>query len=224
MGVNKKSKLVTKLIKKHVFIDANIWLSLYSSSLLKESEPDKLNTIKKRLQESPKVNLIITSHLKDEFYRNREDEILRQASKPELQLLSQLGGLKDVDVEIPSWAAPEDKKKLSEEVDKLRKELGALQKQVKISKKALDTAQSNYVSRFYNENTPADKAIESIFANPIPINKSTMEKAYMRFRAGNPPRKNNQGNMGDSIHWESLLAIVPNDEDLYITRISKLTS
>ena len=67
---------------------------------------------------------------------------------------------------------------------------------------------------------PADETITQIFETVglIPC-QDYVDKAYMRYRIGNPPGKDNK--YGDAINWECLLANVPNGEDLYFISADK---
>lgn len=67
---------------------------------------------------------------------------------------------------------------------------------------------------------PADETIMQIFETVelIPC-QDYVDKAYMRYRIGNPPGKDNK--YGDAINWECLLANVPNGEDLYFISADK---
>ena len=53
----------------------------------------------------------------------------------------------------------------------------------------------------------------------IPCTEEVIRSAELRFKAGNPPGKDNK--LGDAINWECLLANVPNGEDLYFISSDK---
>lgn len=67
---------------------------------------------------------------------------------------------------------------------------------------------------------PADETIRLLFraVDLIPCD-SFIEKAYTRYRIGNPPGKDNK--YGDAINWECLLSRIPDGEDLYFISADK---
>lgn len=67
---------------------------------------------------------------------------------------------------------------------------------------------------------PADNTIKILLENVgcIPCD-SYVDKAYSRYKKGNPPGKNNK--YGDAINWECLINVVPSGEDLFFISADK---
>lgn len=71
-----------------------------------------------------------------------------------------------------------------------------------------------------NHSLPADTTIQAFFNLSGLIEcDEYVERAYTRYRIGNPPGKDNK--YGDAINWECLLATVPDEEDLYFISVDK---
>lgn len=176
---------------KNLFIDTNIWLSLYYFTNDDLSQFEKL---KKMLNTS--INLIVPQQVADEITRNREAK-LRDA-------------LRDFDFKSPKYPAfckgYKDYEKLSKDISDLAKRF--LQWKTEIN------------SDIQSQNLPADKTIQSFFnsISLIPCN-GYIEKAYNRYRIGNPPGKDNK--YGDAINWECLLDKVADGEDLHFISADK---
>jgi hypothetical protein len=170
---------------KYVFIDTNIWLSLYQFTNDDLSQFEKLKAM---LGKS--IELIVPQQVSDEIIRNRESKIS--------------DALRDFDLKEPKYPAF---CKGYDEFDTLRKDLSSIEKMFKDFKKKI---QSDVMS----EELPADNTIHSFFSLiELKPCDSYVEKAYHRYRIGNPPGKDNK--YGDAINWECLLETVPNGRDLY---------
>lgn len=176
---------------KNVFIDTNIWLSLYHFTNDDLSQFEKL---KKMIGDS--INLIVPQQVYDEIIRNREVKIL--------------DALNNFKINKPSYPAF---CKGYEEFEKLNKDISSVVNRFEAFKKKIK-------SQINTKELPADKILH-IFFNDIEKNpcESYIEKAYNRYRIGNPPGKDNK--YGDAINWECLLDIIPEGQDLYFISADK---
>lgn len=171
---------------KNVFIDSNIWLSLYHFT------DTDLEQFKKLVEyiDNKSISIICTSQVYDEIQRNRENKLkdsLKQFSFNEPNYPVFVKGYEKYQ------ALKEDFKSISTRFKELNNEINK------------DLAEKNL---------PADRAIKELF-DKITIHPSDefIEAGYQRYRKGNPPGKNNS--YGDAINWEALLSIVPDKEDVY---------
>lgn len=170
---------------KYVFIDTNIWLSLYHFS---NDSLNKFEELKDYLGKS--IKLIIPKQVYNEIIRNREAKIE--------------DALKNFEFKIPKF--PEFCKGY-EEYAQLKNEIDSTAKRFKKYKVTIDTD-------IECEELPADKTLRTFFsATELYPCDDYVEKAYHRYRIGNPPGKDNK--YGDAINWECLLDVVPENEDLY---------
>lgn len=176
---------------KNVFIDTNIWLSLYHFTNDDLSQFEKL---KDMLNNS--INLIVPQQVYDEILRNRETKIL--------------DALKSLEIQNPKYPVfckgYDDYEELKTDIDSIVKKFKEFKKKVEAD--------------IISENLPADNTLSSFFSV---IEKkpcaSYINKAYDRYRIGNPPGKDNK--YGDAINWECLLDVVPNGHDLYFISADK---
>lgn len=176
---------------KNVFIDTNIWLSLYHFTNDDLSQFEKL---KKMIGDS--INLIVPQQVYDEIIRNREAKIL--------------DALNNFKINKPSYPAF---CKGYEEFEKLNSDISSVVNRFEAFKKKIK-------SQINTKELPADKILHIFFSdiekNPC---EAYIEKAYNRYRIGNPPGKDNK--YGDAINWECLLDIIPEGEDLYFISADK---
>jgi predicted nucleic acid-binding protein len=162
-----------------IFIDTNILLELF-----KLSGPD-LDELKKvlKLSEKQKIEILISSQIEDEFWRNREN-VIADAMKnlKETKIVSKL----------PNIARGyETYKNLKNTIDTFNK----------LSKQLEDEVQADI-----SENKlKADELIKNLFESnkPQSIDSTILSKAQYRMSIGNPPGK--KGSLGDAINWEWLL-------------------
>lgn len=176
---------------KNVFIDTNIWLSLYHFT---NDDLSQFERFKNMINQN--INLIVPQQVYDEITRNRENKIL--------------DALKSFDLKIPK--APvfckgyDDYKELKEDLTSVKEKFDKFKKEIE--------------KDIINEELPADKVLKSFFdiVELIPCDKY-VEKAYNRYKIGNPPGKNNS--YGDAINWECLLDNINNGEDLYLISSDK---
>ncbi|WP_308512610.1 PIN domain-containing protein [uncultured Veillonella sp.] len=176
---------------KNVFIDTNIWLSLYHFTNDDLSQFEKL---KDMLNTS--INLIVPQQVSNEILRNRESKIK--------------DALKSFDMTKPKYPVF---CKAYEEFEQLNKDITTVVNRFKEFRK-------NIESQIISNELPADKTLSSFFS-VIEIIPSDIyiEKAYNRYRIGNPPGKDNK--YGDAINWECLLDKVTPNEDLYFISADK---
>lgn len=177
----------------HVFLDSNIWLSLYHYS------NNDLKQIRKLVEmvdgDKKRVRLYISQQVKDEVLRNRDSKISDAIKKFEENFPKQI-------------SFPNILKGYSEEnkVKDLHKEL--IDNKTKlIEKLTADLA---------NMRTTTDKIIKGFFENEKDfqhISEEILMRAKLRMEKGNPPGKG--GSFGDAINWEWLLEVFPRGEDLY---------
>lgn len=166
-----------------IFIDTNILLELF-----KLSGPD-LDELKKvlKLSEKQKIEILISSQIEDEFWRNREN-VIADAIKnlKETKIVSKL----------PNIVRGYDTyKSLKNTIDTFNK----------LSKKLEDEVQADI-----SENKlKADELIKDLFKKnkPQEINQELIAKAQYRMNVGNPPGK--KGTLGDAINWEWLITQKP---------------
>lgn len=176
---------------KNLFIDTNIWLSLYHFTNDDLSQFEKLQGM---LGKS--INLLVPQQVFDEILRNRETK-LKDA-------------LKDFEFKSPKYPA----------FCKGYKEYEQLSKDISKHAKRFSEWKSLIDLDIQNQDLPADKTIQTLFSSVslIPCD-CYIEKAYNRYRIGNPPGKDNK--YGDAINWECLLDCVTNGEDLYFISADK---
>lgn len=176
---------------KNVFIDTNIWLSLYHFTNDDLSQFEKL---KDMLNIS--INLIVPQQVKNEILRNREAKVL--------------DALKSFDMKKPKYPVF---CKAYEDFDQLNKDITSVISRFKEFRK-------NIESQIISNELPADKTLRSFFSviETIPSD-IYIENAYNRYRIGNPPGKDNK--YGDAINWECLLDTVTPNEDLYFISADK---
>lgn len=176
---------------KNLFIDSNIWLSLYHFT---NDDLVQFSKLKDMMDKS--IRLFVPQQVYDEITRNREAK-LKDA-------------LKSFDIKAPHFPAF---CKGYTEFEPTTQAYKDLIQQVAAWKRKID-------GDIQNRCLPADIAISEILSSVelIPCEKY-IEKAYMRYKVGNPPWKDNK--YGDAINWECLLDTVPNGEDLYFISADK---
>lgn len=176
---------------KHLFIDTNIWLSLYyftNDDLTKfEKLKDYLNT---------SICLYFTEQVKEEIFRNREAKIKEALKSFDMKPL-----------QYPSFSKGFD---IYEEFSSnYQNVLNTFKKW----RKDIDEC-------ILNNTLPADNTIITILEHVTCIScDDYVDKAYRRYKKGNPPGKDNK--YGDAINWECLLDLVPNGEDLFFISADK---
>jgi hypothetical protein len=171
---------------KNVFIDSNIWLSLYAFS------NDDLNQFMKLSDLVGKdICIILPEQVRDEVRRNRETKIKEVMSK-----------FKDWKLDIPNIC------KGYPQYFEFAKTVNALkithQDFIKQIEKDIESKELH-----------ADKAIQTIMGQStfIPRSNEIVDLAVLRYNIGNPPGKEHK--YGDAINWLSLLLQIPKGEDLF---------
>lgn len=174
----------------NIFIDTNVLLDFYR---LSGGDLDELRRVAK-LSENGKITLLLSEYLKDEFYRNREGVIsiaINQFSKSRTELY--LPNL------VRVYPDSEELKKVTDEFKKHMKSLTeSLLEDIRKSSLKADSV----ISEVFNSTESTDVSSEIIQRG---ITRSTLSQ---------PPGK--KDSCGDSIHWEWLLEIVPDGQDLTI--------
>lgn len=172
----------------HLYIDTNIFLSLYHFTSDQLEELDKLRTLLKQ----KKARLYLPEQTKTEFRRNRENKIADALRRLREQKVS---------LQFPQFCRdyPEFKK--------LRQLEGEMNKR-------LASLEASVVADIAETQLAADVAIAELFksASPIATTPEIVERARRRADIGDPPGK--AGSLGDAIIWESLLATIESKEDL----------
>lgn len=177
---------------KNLFIDSNIWLSLFHYS---SDDLEQFSKLKNLL--GTQIQLYITEQVYNEVYRNRENKIKDALDKFE-----------KFDLTFPVFFKNYD------EYDEFRKKYDEL----KGTHKSWLKKVKNDIA---NRNTPADNVISGFFSvvSIIPTTQEIIQKGVTRYDIGNPPGKDKK--YGDAINWETLLMNVPNGEDLYFISSDK---
>lgn len=170
---------------KNLFIDSNIWLSLYHFT---NDDLAQFEKLKKQIGEN--INLYITQQIVDEVKRNREAKLIDALKSFEVKSFQYPVFCKGYDEYEP----------FSSDYKDIICRFNAWRKQIEEDIK--------------NQCLPADKTINRFFDSANIISTNSFENsAYMRYLRGNPPGKDNK--YGDAINWEILLGTVPDGEDLY---------
>lgn len=182
----------------YLFIDTNIWLSLFH---LSENDWEQFSTLENVL--SDEIKLLIPKQVVDEFYRNRDSKIADALSKFKL-----------IKLQTPNII------KQHEEYD----ELYNLQKE--FSRK-FEKIKDSVIQDIKDRNTKADKLISKFFESATEVPEESVLKARLRYIKGNPPGKNNSYGdainwefLLKEVPDDTPLFIITDDKDYY----SKLTN
>lgn len=174
---------------KNLFIDANIWLSLYDYT---NDTLDKFESLNGFLSNG--IKLFVSEQVYNEVLRNRDGRI-----KEAWNRFSQ----KSFHVNAPTFCQdyPEYK---------------AFQKKNNELEKQYNTLKEKIENDIQTHSLKADKLLSDLFngIERIKSSEDTIKKAEFRYKSGNPPGKD--GSIGDAINWELLLQSVPDGEDLYL--------
>ncbi|QJP98683.1 hypothetical protein C798_00085 [Herbaspirillum rubrisubalbicans Os34] len=174
----------------HVFVDTNVYLSLYHFS---NDDVPSLAALKEKI-EARQVVLHLPQQVVNEWYRNRE---------------------------VKLKAAAEDFSRTAFQVQIPRHMAGLAMAQqftdaVAQAKRAREVliAEATAAARTYS--LAVDEAVLALFDNAESHAEDDDIFALARMRAdkGNPPGK--PGSVGDQYNWETLLAKVPDESDLYV--------
>jgi predicted nucleic acid-binding protein len=174
----------------HLFLDTNTYLGFFR---LSDDDLEQLKKLSDRVG-SGETTLYVTEQVRAEFMRHREgaiDEALDTVRKVRLPsqfapLVRALDGYEDV------------RTALDDAEEKLRK----------LKEDALKAVEDGSLH--------ADELINDLFARgkSVALTDAIFVAAKRRVTLGNPPGKT--GSYGDAINWESLLAEVPNRENLVL--------
>lgn len=171
---------------KNLFIDANVWLSLFHFS---SDDLEQFSKLQALIGED--IVLYIPEQISHEVYRNRENKIKDALDKFE-----------KFSLQFPAFS------KSYPEYEAFAKDYGSLKIR---HKEWLQKLKSDIVE----QSLSADIVIRDFFDSIdfIPTTDEVVQKAIHRYNIGNPPGKDNK--YGDAINWETLLTAVPNGEDLF---------
>ncbi len=177
---------------KNLFIDANIWLSLFHYT---NDDLEQFGKLRGLI--GTDIRLIVPEQIYNEVYRNRENKIkdaLNQFEKFNLRFPAFFKNYNEY--EEFSRKYTELKAAHTEWLRKVKKDIA-------------------------DQKSPADIALKEFFDGIefIPSSPELVQKAVLRFNIGNPPGKDRK--YGDAINWETLLESVPNGEDLFFLSADK---
>lgn len=173
---------------KNLFIDSNIWLSLYHFS---NNDLNQFSKLQNHLGKN--IKLWIPQQVVNEVLRNRDVKI-----KDALSLFKDWKK-----PQLPNFCRGyEECKVFLECSDSLEQCHKNWMKKILVD--------------IHNQTLPADKVIGELFASVQTIDcpEQIIRAADLRYNMGNPPGKD--GKLGDAINWECLLANIPQSEDLYV--------
>ena len=176
----------------NLFIDAQIWLSIYDFSSDNHEQFSKLYDL---IEEDIKVYL--PEQTVEEVKRNRENKIS-----------TALNQFNKINIQIPNLCKGYDEyKSFQELVDHLQIMHKDLLKKIE--------------EDIMNRNLFADTILDKIFSkiSVLPRTDIVLQKAYWRYNMGNPPGKDRS--YGDAINWEILLDNVPFGEDIFFVSSDK---
>ncbi len=171
---------------KNLFLDSNIWLSLYHFS---NDDLEQFMKLKKQIGKTIKLFIPMQTH--DEVYRNRDAKVLDSLKR-----------FREFTISFPTFTKSY---RVYKDFYKQYMEL-----------KAVHTKWLKKIETDIRELTlPADKAIKDFFTEETlyPCDDTVIKKGKQRYDIGNPPGKD--GKYGDAINWECLLENIPDGEDLY---------
>lgn len=179
----------------HLFLDTNTYLGFYKLSGDDLGELEKLVVAVR----SGKTVLYLTTQVRDEFRRNRARTIRESLKYVE-------------DSRLPS-SFP----RLLANLDGYTELREALAEYERRRAALLDDAKE----QARDGDLQADKLISELLplATAIPPSEEILARATARHALGNPPGK--KDSLGDAVNWESLLAGVPDGEDLIMVTADK---
>lgn len=172
----------------NLFLDTNIWLGLYHAP---QEELGELSRLSAWIDDG-RITLYLTEQVVDELERNREKVVAE--------------GVREL-LEDP-FAEP------LPAIGRGYPEHGEVEEAIRGYQEAKARLVERLVADTAARNLPADRAVADFFpkARLLAVTDEIFERARRRFDRGNPPGK--EGSYGDALHWECLLAGVPDGEDL----------
>ena len=178
----------------NVFIDSNIWLSLYHFTNDDLKQFKKLNEL---VESQNGIKLFLPQQLYDEVLRNRDAKIKEAFTQ-----------FSSFTLTFPAFCKEyREYRSFSRDYTSLRER----------HKKWCEKIKKDFQKR----KLPVDEVLSDFFKPDriIECSDELIERAEIRYRRGNPPGKNNS--IGDAINWECLLEKVPDKEDLYLISADK---
>jgi hypothetical protein len=174
----------------HLFLDTNIYLAFYK---LSDDDLDELEKLAVTVRSGTTV-LYLTDQVRDEFRRNRAGTISESLKAVETSRLP--NAFPRLFTNLPGYA---DLRATLALFEHQRGDLLAQAREAAIG-----------------QTLQADRLIQGLFeiAVHLPLNDGVLSAAQRRHSLGNPPGK--KDSIGDAVNWESLLAGVPNGEDLVL--------
>jgi len=177
---------------KNVFIDSQVWLSLYDFSSDDLDQFSKLNELIDK-----DVKIYLTEQVVEEVKRNRDSKI-----KESLSLFNK------INIQIPN---------LCKGYEEYKTFMSLAKKLHSSHKDLLNKVESDIEV----EKLHADNVINDIFGKLIIIDRTPeiVNKSILRYNIGNPPGKDKS--YGDAINWITLLDVVPDGEDMFLISSDK---
>lgn len=178
---------------KHLFLDSQIWLSLYDFS---SDDLDQFSKLNELIDND--VSIYLTMQVREEVLRNRENKIKAALSK-----YKEIGG-----IQIPNLC-------------KGYKEFSTFRDLSKAFTEGHKNLLSRIELDIESQSLHADKVIQDIFSKLTIIERTEeiVSRSIIRYEIGNPPGKDKS--YGDAINWETLLEIVPKGEELFFVSADK---
>lgn len=164
-----------------VFFDANILISLFRLT------NEDLESLRKLVSASnlKKFQLVTTPHLRDEYERYREKAISDG--------ISAFSSTK-IGAQFPPFVRGSQKFiQVSQDIKKLKVDLRELETEVREQAEARNLLIDEIIGELFSSSHVIEESLEIVSA------------ARLRLDKGNPPGKK-AGNIGDALHWESLLS------------------
>lgn len=173
----------------NLYIDTNAYLTFYH---LTSDDLEELKKLKV-LIEKGEITLYLPEQTYDEFNRNRDVKIADALMRFKEDKLNN---------QFP-------------QISKEYEEYGKMREAIKMFDKNKTQLLNKLSEDIFEKNLAADKVIEKLFDKAFFYETTTnlIEISKTRFELGRPPGKNNS--YGDAINWETILEIVPKNEDLY---------
>lgn len=177
--------------RTNLFLDSNVWLSFYHFSKDDLEQLRKLEVlIKKR-----RLRLFVCEQVEHEVRRNRDAKVADAIKRFTERRMA---------ADFPRMC--QDYPEYEELRDAVR---------------TYDQAKARLLERLGDDarasSLAADKMIASLFnaGERVPTSPVIVEKARLRMDLGNPPGKNRS--LGDAVNWESLLAVAPDQDLVFVT-------
>lgn len=169
-----------------VFIDTNVYLDFYR---LSNADLTKLEQLVELSKKTGDIELYVTQHQVDEFYRNREAviaESLNQARN---------------NISLPPIYSGHNSYE-------------TVKADVKLMNQRITSIHQDTLREAKDGTLKADKLVEELFANTKVVDDEIYQAASKRSKLGNPPGKPNS--IGDAINWEVLLREVEENSTIHI--------